>query len=252
MIKDLQSLCALAVMALGHILIWKVQSYSVTRTQRWLSFGAGASVAYVFVHVLPEIGIFQQKLMGYAGHNPHGGFLSNHLYLAALGGIFLLYFLDFLENRFEYKESHTLTKNTHFTRVSFIKLLLYFLYNVLVAYMITQRPGDGIINLILITFGLTLHFIVFNLRIAELYGELYHKYICWIISAGLILGWVVGITVNIPLVIEVTLFSVIGGIITYIALKVECSHTENRAPFHFMAGVLLYTLIILAAPYFGH
>ena len=118
--------------------------------------------------------------------------------------------------------------------------------------MITQRPGSGIINLVLITFGLTLHFIVFNLRVAESYGDLYHKYIRWIISAGLFLGWGLGIIINIPMVIEVTFFSVIGGIITYIALKVECSHTENRAPFHFMAGILLYTLIILAAPYFGH
>lgn len=250
--KDLLSLCGLTVMALGHILIWKVQTYSVTRSQHWLSFGAGASVAYVFVHVLPEIGLFQQKLLGYAGHNPHGGFLSNHLYLAALGGIFLLYFLDSLESRFEHKEPNVPVQNTHFKHVFFIRQLLYLLYNILVGYMVTQRPGDGTINLVLIIFGLTLHFIVFNLRIAESNSDLYHKYIRWIISAGLFLGWGMGTAFNIPMAVEVTLFSFIGGIITYIALKVECSHTQNRAPFHFMAGVLLYTLIILAIPYFGY
>ena len=250
--KDLLSLCGLTIMALGNIFIWKIQAYSVTRTHRWISFGTGASVAYVFVHVLPEIGIFQKKLLGYVGHNPHGGFLSNHLYLAALGGIFLFYLLDYLESRFEYKESHLVFHNTHFKHVFFTELLVYLLYNILVAYMVTQRPGDGIISLILITFGLTLHFIVYNLRVAESYGDLYNKYFRWLTSAGLFLGWGLGVAVNIPMVVEVTLFSFVGGVITYIALKVECSHTENRAPFFFMAGILLYTLITLAVPYFGH
>jgi hypothetical protein len=71
--KHLLTLSGLILMALGYIVIRKVQLRNLTRSHRWLSFGAGASVAYVFVHVFPEIGIFQQQIMGYGGHSPYKG-----------------------------------------------------------------------------------------------------------------------------------------------------------------------------------
>ncbi|NOR81565.1 MAG: hypothetical protein GQ529_12165 [Methyloprofundus sp.] len=46
-------------------------------------------------------------------------------------------------------------------------------------------------------------------------------------------------------------FALIGGIITYTALKQELPKTSHRAPFHFLAGVVCFTLLILSVPYFG-
>jgi len=51
-----------------------------------LSFGAGASVAYVFVHVFPEVGIFQQSMTDHGGRHGSVLFINQPLYLVALGG----------------------------------------------------------------------------------------------------------------------------------------------------------------------
>ena len=128
---------------------------------------------------------------------------------------------------------------------------LYFLYNIMISYIITQRPGEGFINITLIAIGLMLHFVVFNIRAHEAYGELFDRYIRWPVAGGLVLGWILGVMIDLPDVITVTVFSLIGGMITYIALKSELPETGHKAPFHFLAGAVIYALIILAIPYFG-
>ena len=249
--KHLVTLCGLIFLALGHIFIRKVQLHNIARSHKWLSFGAGASVAYVFVHVFPEIGIFQQKLQGYSEHNNHGGFIAHHLYLAALGGVFFLHFIDSLESRMR-EEEEILSRHKFFIPILITNLVLYFLYNLMVSYIITHRQGEGILNIILITVGLMLHFVVINLNAIESYDKLYDKYVRWIASAGLLTGWILGVTTHINRVTGMTIFSFIGGIITYIALKNELGHTKSRAPFYFFTGAIIYTLILLAIPYFGH
>lgn len=249
--NDLLTLCGLAFMSMGHIGIRSITSLNFAKTHYWVSFGAGVSVAYVFIHVFPEIGIFQQQILGHSDHHQNTRFLTQPLYLAALGGLFFLYILDTIEVNFGDKEKHILKRHKYSKLFFIIKAFLYLLYNIMIAYIITQRPGEGLINILLISVGLLMHFIIFNIKFYEVYGDLYHKFIRWISTTGLLLGWIFAISFSIPKVIEVTIFSFIGGIITYVALKNELEHTKNKAPFHFLAGALIYSIVLFAIPYFG-
>jgi hypothetical protein len=249
--NDLLTLAGLIFMYLAHILSNWVSLLNTLKTHGWISFSAGASVAYVFVHVFPEIGIYQQQIAEHAGHLQPVSFINQPLYLAALGGLCLLYLLDTLETGFRDETSNTLQRDKYYMPLFSIRGFLYFLYNIMIAYMITQRPGQGLINITLVAIALMLHFVVINSRAHEAYGELFDRYIRWPAAGSLILGWILGITVNLPEALTVTVFSLIGGMITYIALKSELPQTEHRAPFHFLAGALIYALVVLAIPFFG-
>lgn len=238
-------------MALAHILSNRAKLLDAFKSHGLISFGAGASVAYVFVHVFSEIGVFQQQLTGHDGHSQSIRFLSQPLYLAALGGLCLLYIMDTIETRFQDESSNELQPHKYFMQLFSTRTILYCLYNIMISYIVTERPGEGLLNIALITIALMLHFIVINVRGHEKYGELFSRYMRWPAAGGLIVGWVLGIIVDIPDAITVTIFSTIGGMITYIALKSELPETNYRAPYHFLAGAFIYTIISLAIPYFG-
>lgn len=249
--NDLITLAGLLVMSLAHIVSKRTKILHAFESHGWVSFGAGASVAYVFVHIFPEIGIFQQQITGHGGHDQSVSFINQPLYLAALGGLCLLYLLDTIESNFNDEKSNPLQQHKYYTPFFVLRSVLYVLYNIMIAYIITQRPGEGIINITLIAIALMFHFIVINVRGHEKYGKLFERYMRWPAAGGLIIGWVLGILINIPDVITLTVFSLIGGMITYIALKSELPQTEHRAPFHFLTGVAIYAIIALAIPFFG-
>ena len=236
-------------MALAHIISNREKLLNSCESQGWLSFGAGASVAYVFVPIFPEIGIFQQQLIGH-GHSER--FLSQPLYLAALSGLCFLYMLDTIETGYEDASSQSSRKHKYFMPLFLCRTILYVTYNIMIAYVITQRPGQGLINISLISMALMFHFIVINVHAHKKYGDFFNKYMRWSAAGGLAAGWCLGMLADFPDVLIMTAFSLIGGMTTYIALKNELPRTKHRAPYHFATGAVIYALIALAIPYFGY
>ena len=247
--KDLISLIGLFVLASVHILCGKQNWWHFFEAHGWVSFSAGASVAYVFVHVFPDISILQQQFSGIPSHHYNGRFFNQPLYLTALAGICLPYLIDTLE--LSYTEHDQKCHDQVHQGIFGIRKLLYTFYNMMLAYMIVNRHNEGILSMKIIVVVLVMHFIVINASFKEIYHETFKKYIRWFAVLGLICGGILGKTVTIPDSILAYLFSLIGGIITYTALKEELPKTNHRAPFHFLTGVVCFALLILSVPYFG-
>jgi hypothetical protein len=249
---DLLTLIDIILMSSSHIWSSKVAQFETVKSRGWISFSAGASVAYVFVHVFPEIGIFQQNMLGHTGgHGQAVPFLSQPLYLAALAGLCLSFLLNSIDSRFSEEDSRVLSQHHHYMKLFWTRAALYGVYNILVAYIVTQRHGEGFLNNLFIAVALIFHFVVINIKFREMYFEFYQKYVSWLAVAGLFLGWILGVAVKLPDAIVSTTFAFIGGMITYVALKSELSETENQAPYYFLAGAFIYSLLILAILFFG-
>jgi len=243
------TLGGLGLMSLAHIWGYRISRLDTIKTRGWVSFSAGASVAYVFMHVFPEVGLFQQQLFG---HGETASFIKEQLYLAALSGLCFLFLLDSIEQHLINENVDPAKPYRHFLKLFWLRSVLYGLYNLMVAYMITEKPASDLVNLLLIAVALMLHFIVLNTGFIEDYGIYYQKYVRWLAVAGLFLGWILGIFTAQPDEIIATCFAIVGGMITYVALKYELTETENQAPIHFLAGVVLYSLIILTILFFSH
>jgi hypothetical protein len=250
---DILTAIGIILMSVAHIWSQRVTQLDAVKTRSWVSFSAGASVAYVFVHVFPEIGLFQQQILGKdGGHGEPVAFFNQPLYFAALVGLCLLFLLNSIESKPGEGESEKSSlQYEHYMKLFWIKAGFYGLYNLMVAYIITRRHGEGFLNILLISIGLMFHFVVVNTRFIEMYDEFFQKYVRWVAVAGLLLGWLLGAAVKLPDATVATTFAFIGGMITYVALKSELAETGNKAPFHFLAGALVFALIILAIPFFG-
>lgn len=247
--KDVVSLLGLALIASVHILCGRSNWWRFFEAHGWVSFSAGASVAYVFIHLSPEVAIFQHQMNGMPSHHYNGQFFSQPLYLTALIGLCLPYLLDTIE--LNYAEQHPGIQRKIHHSVFTIKNLQYVFYNIMIGYMIINRRGEGLLHMEFIILAIAVHFIVMNATFREDYKELFAKYTRWLAVLGLVIGTIIGILMDMPDNLLAYLFSFIGGIITYTALKEELPKTSHRAPFHFLAGVALYTLLILAIPYIG-
>jgi hypothetical protein len=79
-------------LALVHIFAGKLRFLEATPRSIWLSFASGVSVAYVFVHILPELSKAQQTVTKAVGEAL--AFLEHHVYLLALLGLAVFYGLE--------------------------------------------------------------------------------------------------------------------------------------------------------------
>lgn len=247
--KDLVSFIGLAILIGVHILSGKQKWWQFFEAHGWVSFSAGSSIAYVFIHVFPEISILQQQLTSHP--TPHDSivFFNQPLYLTVLVGICLPYLLDTLELSYT-KHKNKQHKHIH-NSIYLTRKLLYMLYNLMVAYMIVNRHSEGALSMKMIVVVLAMHFIVLNANFRETYPELFKRHIRWFAIIGLVLGAVLGMINVLPSFTLSYLFALIGGTLTYIALKQELPKTNHRSPFHFLAGVVCFSLLILSIPYFG-
>ena len=85
-----------ALMALGfcavHLFVGKLRFLDVEPRSRWLSFAGGVAVAYVFLHILPELGAHGatfQRAMGLAR-----GAAEAWVYTMSLAGLALFYGIE--------------------------------------------------------------------------------------------------------------------------------------------------------------
>ena len=85
------TLLAAAILALVHVATPSLRFLEGTPRSAWLSLAGGVSVAYVFVHFLPELAAGQETL----GRAVEGIALAErHVYLIALAGLLAFYGLD--------------------------------------------------------------------------------------------------------------------------------------------------------------
>ena len=85
------ALIAAGILAIVHVFTPALHFLEGTPRSAWLSIAGGVSVAYVFVHLLPELAEGQKAVGSVAGGN---AFAERHVYLTALAGLMTFYGLD--------------------------------------------------------------------------------------------------------------------------------------------------------------
>lgn len=78
------SLLAVVGLAFVHLFSNRLRFLDVTPRSVWLSIFGGISVAYVFVHLLPELAEGQETIAEAVGEGEGLAYLESHIYLVAL------------------------------------------------------------------------------------------------------------------------------------------------------------------------
>lgn len=226
-------------LVLTHLFAGQLRFTSIRRS-RWLSGASGVSVAYVFVHILPELNQHQMVL----DRLKTGviSYLEHHVYIIALLGLIAFYGLEKLAKLSRQGRKGEVTS----PGVFWLHIASFSIYNALIGYLLLHREEPGITNLLLFSCAMALHFVVNDFGLREHHKYSYDRIGRWILAAAIIVGWVLGSATEIGKAAIAVLFAFLAGGIVLNVLKEELPEERDSSFWAFALGAGIYTSILLA------
>ena len=177
-VPSLAPIAAALLLAVVHRVAPYLHVLRVTPRSVWLSLAGGVSVAYVFVHLLPELAAGQaavSRAVGGSDGGTEGGALlyaERHVYLVALAGLAAFYGLDKLAYRArgQRAEGEAPARDdgpageaepdaTAGAGVFWVHMGAFGLYNLLVGYLLVRAERRAGTGLPLFAIAMALHFV---------------------------------------------------------------------------------------------
>jgi hypothetical protein len=218
---------------------------SLLRHQRKvLSFGAGVTIAYVFVHLLPELEAAREVL----GHNEARMGLpipALRVYLGALVGFMSFYALRHV------MEKAGRPAGSHEAHGGENRLLrsahtgAFLVYVWLAGYLAVRSFEEGATPIILYAVALGLHFLALDFSLSREYGSWYDRSVRYVFALAPLAGWAVGFFVEFSPFFTAALLGFLSGGIILNALVTELPKEEDARPLAFLFGGALYTALLV-------
>ncbi len=240
------SLLALAGLVAVHLFSDRLRFLDGTPRSIWLSVAGGISVAYVFVHLLPELAEGQEVIAEALEGGEGLAFLESHVYLVALVGLAVFYGLDRLATTSRRREREAGKEDSTSLGVFWLHISSFAAYNFLIGYLLLHRIDTGLENLLLFFAAMALHFLVNDHGLREHHKGAYLQAGRWVIAAAVVLGWVVGLLTEIPEVAIAVLTAFLAGGVIMNVLKEELPEERQSRFWAFALGAALYTMVLLA------
>lgn len=239
----LSGLLAVALV-LVHLFSSRLRFLQAIPRSRWLSFGSGVSVAYVFIHILPDLSVAQKTLRESWGEG--WAFLEHHVYLVALVGLAAFYGLERIAEVSRQRNRKAGQGDVTEAGVFWLHMVSFGLYNALIGYLLLHRENPGLVDLVLFAVAMALHFVVNDYGLREHHKKSYDQVGRWILSAAVMAGWAIGSGTQIPQAAIAVLFAFLSGGIMLNVLKEELPEERDSRFGSFVLGIAGYTALLLA------
>jgi zinc transporter ZupT len=205
---------------------------------RLLSFAGGVSVAYVFVHVLPEIDEYREPM---DQHALLGLPTEKEVYLVTMLGFVVYYGLERLAQR----SADEALDDRPSPGIFRLHVGAYAAYNGIVGYLLFHQETPGVSNLLLFAFALGLHFLLNDVSLEEQHEEVYHRVGRWVLACAVLIGAAVGALTELDRATLGLLFAFLSGGIVLSVVREELPAEREGKFWSFTAGVGLYTAVLL-------
>ncbi|WP_435179302.1 hypothetical protein [Halorussus sp. AFM4] len=226
-------------LAVVHLFAGRLGLRAVPRSY-WLSGAGGVSVAYVFVHVLPELGERQRAFEAGAV-----GLLEHHVYLLALAGFAAFYGLERLASRSESPETVGGERTETSAGVFWLHVGSFTAYNLLIGYLLVHREESGPASLALFAVAMGLHFVVNDHGLREHHRDAYDDTGRWLLAGGVVAGTVVGVATAVTPAAVSALFAFLAGGVILNVVKEELPEERESNFWAFGAGAAAYAAVLL-------
>lgn len=224
------------VLALVHFFAGRLGVGGRIPRSRWLSAAGGISVAYVFVHLLPEI---HDAATTIQRHGNSSAFAERYGYLIALLGFVVFYGLDHLARR-----TNTVADRpgeTSPTGLFWIHLGSFAAYNAIIGSLLWDRELG---NIGLFVFAMALHFVVTDDGLRDHHGRVYNRQGRWILSGAVIAGFAGGYALEgTELLVAVFVPFLSGGVVLNVIKEELPSDRESRF-WAFAVGAVGYAALL--------
>ena len=212
----------------------------------WLSISGGVAVAYVFVHVLPDLATSQadfsrelEKMTGAVSS------IERHTYIIALLGLSVFYGLYRLARQSRITRERQGQDGGPSLGVYRINLGAYAIYNVLIGYLLVHREEMDTRGLIIYAVAMGLHFLLNDQALREEHGAIYDARGRWLLAGAPIVGWALGYLVTLHPLAITTLFAFLMGGVVLNVLKEELPQERESSFWAFALGAALYSALLI-------
>ena len=234
-------------LALVHVFAGHLRFLHGIPRSRWLSGAGGVSVAYVFVHILPEL---QERQNVFEEAEGLGGFLEYHVYLIALLGLLVFYGLERAAKTSQEEMKGETAKESEAAAppaVFWIHVASFAAYNFLIGYLLVHREEVDLRGLLIYFVAMTLHFIVNDYGLRDDYKKRYDRIGRWLLAGATVAGWGLGVSMEVGEAAVAVLFAFLAGGIVLNVLKEELPEERKSRFWAFALGVGAYTLLLLVS-----
>jgi hypothetical protein len=202
-----------------------------------LSFGAGVTIAYVFVHLLPELEAARAVLARNEARMALP-FSELRVYLAALIGFMLFYGLEHLV-----AWTGKPAEESHPGRLVHVGGFLLYVW--LAGYLAVRGLEEGATRIALYAVALGLHFLSLDFSFVREYGAWYKRSVRYAFALAPLAGWVVGIFVGFSTFFTAALLGFLSGGIIMNAIVSELPKEKEGRLLYFLGGGAFYTALLI-------
>ncbi|MBD2089001.1 hypothetical protein H6F67_03925 [Microcoleus sp. FACHB-1515] len=231
-------------LALIHLFACRLRLLRSTPRSRWLSLGSGVSVAYVFVHILPDLSRAQETVQ--QQFDAEIAFLEHHVYLVAMLGLAAFYGLERAAKTSRKRNQAAGDGDVTSARVFWLHIASFALYNALIGYLLVHREVPGLTSLLFFAIAMALHFFVNDNGLREHHKKMYDKLGRWILAAAVVAGWAIGVGTAISQAAIAVLSAFLAGGVVLNVLKEELPEERESHFWSFALGAIGYAALLLA------
>ena len=230
--------CAVAL-AMVHLLTPRLTFLGMMPRSRWLSFAGGVAVAYVFLHLIPDLAEHEAEI------THEYGLVSSTVYIVALIGLAAFYGLERLVTA-DRDDVDTPEGGGHSNGVFWLHVASFAGFNLLIGYLLHSRENDSMGALLLYTGAMLLHFLTNDFGMYQDHGKAYRRSARWLLAGATMGGWLLGWLLELPEQAIIILFSFLAGGVILNVLKEELPQERQSQFLPFLIGAISYGALSLA------
>jgi hypothetical protein len=226
------------VLALLHLAAPRIRRLPFVPERATGSFAGGLAVAYVFLHLLPEIAegneSIGEALSRVVQPTP---LLDLGIFLVALAGFAAFYGLERLADR----QPADGVGGEAPAGVYRLHLGSFVVYNALITYTMALRLRTGVAFAVLFTIAMGLHFVLTDRSLEEHYAKRFDRTGRLVLAVALLAGWALAAVFapTSPVLVAV-LTALLGGSILLNVFKEELPSTGRSSYGWFLVGLAVY------------
>jgi len=223
-----------------HWLAGVVAARPESEQQCWASLGGGAGVAYVFLHLLPELAIGGKAFSEAQGIKTFATtpVIEALLFLVALTGVTFFFSMDVIS--WQSKKNNSM--------VALVHGLAFALINYLYAYTLPALITTGRLYGLLFTVAISAHVLLADRTMARHHPLVYRRRFRWLGTAAVVLGF--AHAALLPPITDLTLAiatAFLGGGLLISVFREEIPSPSSTRLWWFLSGLSLMTVLLLRA-----
>lgn len=208
-----------------------------------LSFTAGMSAAYVFVHMMPELNEARELVLESADPRwlPYEGVA---IYFLALLGFLASYGLDRLRSHAHAPGGEAGGEaGAHAEGAMHVGGTVA--YVAMMSYLLVRSAGESVPATVGFALAFGGHFLALDHSLYSEYGKDYLRRGRWLLAGGCLLGWSVGLALVLPALALALLMAFISGGVVMSNALMELSEGRDGRFTAFVSGALIYGLMLI-------